>query len=167
MSWKETLTKQTEGAYKAAEGLLAQLTDDDLAWKPATGENWMTIGQLLDHLVQSCGVLMESFITGEWNLPEGGMPKADKLPAVANLDEAKERIAEDRKKALDVLDGLTDDDFCDRMVAAPWDKAPLPLGAQLGFMVTHIESHRSQLYYYLKLMGKPVHTGHLWGWGND
>ena len=163
MGWKDTLTKQTEGAYKAADGLLALLTDEDLVWKPATGENWMTVGQLLDHLVQSCGVLMESFLTGEWNLPEEGMPKADKLPAVASLDEAKKRLSADRGKALAVLGGLTDADLCDRLVAAPWDKTPLPLGAQLGFMVAHLESHKSQLFYYLKLQGKPVHSGHLWG----
>jgi hypothetical protein len=30
-------------------------------------------------------------------------------------------------------------------------------------MVDHLASHKSQLFYYLKLMGRPVHTGSLWG----
>lgn len=163
MGWKDTLTQQTKGAYKATEGLIDLLTDDDLGWKPATGENWMTIGQLLEHLSESCGTLMRSFVTGEWNLPEGGMQPADKLPTIANLDEAKQRLAADKQAALSTLAELADDDLCNRKVSAPWDKEPLPLGHQLGFMAAHLESHRSQLFYYLKLMGKPVHTGHLWG----
>jgi len=163
MGWKDTLVEQTQSAYKAVEGLMALLTDEELAWKPATGENWMTVGQLLEHLVESCGVLMRSFVTGEWDLPEEGMPSADELPTVGSVAEAKKRLAGDKKVALDTLTGLTDDDLCSRQVVAPWEKDPRPLGAQLGFMIAHIESHRSQLFYYLKLQGKPVHTGHLWG----
>jgi hypothetical protein len=30
-------------------------------------------------------------------------------------------------------------------------------------MVTHLDVHKSQLFYYLKLQGKPVNTAHLWG----
>jgi hypothetical protein len=51
------------------------------------------------------------------------------------------------------------------MVAAPW--APndeQPLGRQfLGMSRPPGESHKSQLFYYLKLMGRDVNTMHLWG----
>jgi len=30
-------------------------------------------------------------------------------------------------------------------------------------MVAHLEMHKSQLYYYLKLLGRDVNTSHLWG----
>jgi hypothetical protein len=30
-------------------------------------------------------------------------------------------------------------------------------------MLAHLAQHKGQLFYYLKLMGRPVHTGHLWG----
>jgi hypothetical protein len=30
-------------------------------------------------------------------------------------------------------------------------------------MVDHLFCHKNQLFYYLKLMGKPVDTGSLWG----
>jgi uncharacterized damage-inducible protein DinB len=163
MGWKETLTEQTKTAYKATEGLISLLSEGDLDWKPATGENWMTVGQLLAHLSESCGTLMRSFVTGEWDLPEEGAGTAETLPAIGSLAEAKERLAADKQVALDTLAGLTDDDLCNHEVTAPWEKTPRPLGAQLGVMVTHIESHKSQLFYYLKLQGKPVHTGHLWG----
>jgi hypothetical protein len=31
--------------------------------------------------------------------------------------------------------------------------------------VEHLGNHQSQLFYYLKLMGKPVNTMHLYGMG--
>jgi hypothetical protein len=30
-------------------------------------------------------------------------------------------------------------------------------------MIDHLKAHKSQLFYDLKLQGKPVNTGHLWG----
>jgi hypothetical protein len=29
--------------------------------------------------------------------------------------------------------------------------------------VQHLAQHKGHLFYYLKLQGKPVHTGDLWG----
>jgi len=163
MGWKDTLTEQTKGAYKATEGLIGLLSDDDLAWKPATGENWMTLGQLLEHLAESCGILMRWFVTDEWDLSDNDMVPAEKMKTIGSLAKAKERLAADKQIALETLADLSDDDLSNRQVAAPWNKTPQPLGAQLGFMAGHLESHKSQLFYYLKLMGKPVHTGSLWG----
>ncbi len=40
-----------------------------------------------------------------------------------------------------------------------------PLGFQLHQMVRHLDEHKAQLFYYLKLQGKPVNTGDLWGMG--
>jgi hypothetical protein len=39
----------------------------------------------------------------------------------------------------------------------------MTLGPRLAQMVDHLVLHKAQLFYYLKLQGKPVHTGHLWG----
>jgi len=163
MGWKDGLTEQTKSAYKAAEGLIAMLHEENLDWKPPTGENWMTVGQLLEHLVNSCGLLMRWFVTDAWDLSHNEMLPAEKMKTIGSLVEAKDRLAKDKEIAFETLAGLTDEDLCDRMVAAPWNPTPQPLGTQLGFMVAHLESHKSQLFYYMKLMGKPVHTGHLWG----
>ena len=51
-----------------------------------------------------------------------------------------------------------------REMAAPW--APgvsYALGRHLLQMVQHLETHKSQLFYYLKLQGVPVGTADLWG----
>jgi hypothetical protein len=50
------------------------------------------------------------------------------------------------------------------MMAAPW--APgreFVLGWHLLQMVRHLDLHKAQLFYYLKLQGESVNTGDLWG----
>jgi len=34
---------------------------------------------------------------------------------------------------------------------------------RLHEMVNHLNQHKGQLFYYLKLQGKAVNTMHLWG----
>ena len=65
-----------------------------------------------------------------------------------------------------MIDLATEDDLVSKAVTAPWNPTPRILGLRLLDMLRHLESHKAQLYTYLKLMGKPVHTGHLWGMGN-
>ena len=51
----------------------------------------------------------------------------------------------------------------DEPTVAPWNPMPSPLGSMLLMGITHLNQHKGQLFYYLKLQGKPVHTGTLWG----
>jgi hypothetical protein len=37
------------------------------------------------------------------------------------------------------------------------------LGRRLLQMVDHLKAHKGQLFYYLKLQGKPVNTHDYWG----
>jgi len=37
------------------------------------------------------------------------------------------------------------------------------LGWHLLQMVRHLDQHKGQLFYYLKLQGEPVNTADLWG----
>ena len=55
MNWSELLRAEVEDAYRAAEGLLNHVDDENLDWKPATGDNWMTTGQLVRHIASACG----------------------------------------------------------------------------------------------------------------
>ena len=96
MSWKDALIEQTKAAYNATEGLLGMLDDEDLSWQPASGENWMSVGQLLEHLAESCGMLMRFFVTDAWDLSDNGMLPAEKMPTIGSLTEARERLARDR-----------------------------------------------------------------------
>ena len=173
LSWTDLVNGEIEATYRATFGLIDLVEDEHLDWKPSTGSNWMTTGQLLAHITFACGLCCRGFVTGEWSAPEGlehgesedgeMLLPAEKLPSIASIDDARRRLAEDKALALRTVAEAGEDALATRMVAAPWNPTPRNLGQQFLDMVGHLESHKSQLFYYLKLLGKPVHTGHLWG----
>jgi len=170
MNWTELIKTEIETTYQVTDALIDLVDADRLDWKPATGSNWMTVGQLLCHLTDACGSAIRGFVTGDWGMPSEGetsaedmLPPADKFPAIASVAETKRLLAEDKKLALDMLAQCSEDQLANKMVAAPWNPTEMALGYRLLQMVTHLDRHKGQLFYYLKLQGKPVHTGHLWG----
>jgi hypothetical protein len=175
MKWTELLEAGIEGAYPVANALMAKVSDSELGWKPATGQNWMTVGQLLMHMTTACGFCFRGFVTGDWGMPPGVdmkdlppedmLPPAEKMPAVESVAEARQKLAEDKAVALAMIAQAGEDDLDGKMIAAPWDPsgAVKPLGQHLLGMIVHLDAHKSQLFYYLKLMGKPVNTHDLWG----
>ena len=132
----------------------------------------MTMGQLLMHLTSACGASFRGFVTGDWGMPEGAdvgemsademLPPAEKLPAAASVSQAKELLAEDRELARRMLAEAGEKRLAEQNASAPWDPRPMLLGHRLLEMVGHLGSHKSHLFYYLKLQGVPVNTGHLW-----
>ena len=70
MLWKEMLAQNLESTYLSTEMLIDWIQEDDLDWKPAQSNNWMTTRQVLHHLVNSSGPSFNAFIHGEWGIPE-------------------------------------------------------------------------------------------------
>jgi uncharacterized damage-inducible protein DinB len=172
MNWTELLKSEIDRAYQVTENLMDLVDEDRLDWKPATGSNWMTTGQLLMHLPSACGTAIQGFVTGDWGIPEGVdpremppdemIPAAERLPAAKSVAEAKKLLAEDKQLALDMLATCSEERLGTEPAPAPWDPTPMLLGHRLLQMVQHLVQHKGQLYYYLKLQGKPVNTGNLW-----
>lgn len=154
-------------AYKATAGLMKLVPDDKLGWRPAETGNWMTTGQLLEHLATSTGVGANSFVKDEWpDLPmEEMLPTLDKMAAVSTVEEALKKLEADRALTQKCLAELSEEDFSKKMAAAPWNPTTLPLWRQLLLMVEHQINHKAMLFAYLKLMGVEVNTGHLYGMG--
>jgi hypothetical protein len=174
VNWTAFLTEEVETAYFAVDNLLNKIDPDRLDWKPETGSNWMTVGQLLHHLGDGCGAPFKGFVTGDWGFPpdlnvaeippEAMFPPAETLPAVADLPEARRRLCEDKALALKMIQEAGEENLDSKPVAAPWAPAmSKPLGRQLMSMVRHLDYHKAQLFYYLKLQGKKVGTPDLWG----
>lgn len=173
MNWTELLKAEIESSCSVAEKLLDLVDDSTLDWKPSTGSNWMTTGQLLKHISGACGAAFRGFITGDWGLPEGMeiseisaeemLPPAEKLPTIASIAEAKQLLREDKQAAIEMLAACTEEELALKPAPAPWDPAEMMLGHRLLQMVDHLKQHKGQLFYYLKLQGKPVNTGDLWG----
>ncbi|HUH64354.1 MAG TPA: DinB family protein [Terracidiphilus sp.] len=165
---------EIEAAYGSAERLFRLVDANNLHWKPDSGTNWMTMGQLLRHVSQACGVGCRGFVTGDWSLPGGKsmeelspaemLPPAEKLPSVDDVGEAMRLLQGDRDLALGMIEQAGEDGLANREIAAPWlPEIRMPLGHHILRMIQHLEKHKSQLFYYLKLQGQPVNTGDLWG----
>ena len=173
MDWKQLLTEEIEYNYGVAHQVMGLVDAGSLDWKPVHGQNWMTTGQLLMHMTTACGTAFKGFITGNWDMPEGldmddmkpedMLPPAEALPTIESVAAAQKALAQDKKLALDMLATVSEDDLQNKLAPAPWDPRPVILGHRLLGMVGHLNAHKSQLYYYLKLQGKPVNTGILWG----
>jgi len=173
MSWTELLKNEIEHTYGVTDKLMDLVDENQLGWKPSTGSNWMTIGQVLRHITDACGAAMKGFVTGDWGMPEGFdpsqlppeemLPSAEKLPTIESVAEAKKLLAEDKQVALEMLAKCSENDLDNKIATAPWDPTELVLGYRLLQMVDHLKQHKAQLFYYLKLQGKPVNTGNLWG----
>ncbi len=166
MNWTEVLKYEVESTYSTTEKLLALVTDDRLGWKPSEGANWMTMGQLLKHLTQGCGMAFKALTTGDWGVPESEaaqLPPAEALPTVTSVAEAARALCEDKKLALDTLAAIAEQRLANEGTPVPWDPTRLALGHRLLQMVEHQKQHKGQLFYYLKLQGQPVGTRELWG----
>jgi uncharacterized damage-inducible protein DinB len=173
MNWTELLKAEVQSTYAVTEKLLELVGEDTLEWRPSTGSHWMTTGQLLKHLTQGCGAAFRAFITGDWGLPEetdiseltpeAHLPPADKLPTVESVAEARRLLREDQETALEMVTAAGEEQLAGKPAPAPWDPSEMVLGRRLLQMVDHQKQHKGQLFYYLKLQGKPVATPDLWG----
>lgn len=171
--FKEMIHGAIEYNYAVTERLIDRVDPQALSWKPATGTNWMTTGQLLLHITGACGSSIKGFVTGDWGMPEGidmselppdaMLPPAESLPAVGSVEEAKTLLAEDKALALELLHSVSEEQLATEIKTAPWDPMEFPLGIRMLQMVDHLKQHKGQLFYYLKLQGQPVDTGDLWG----
>jgi len=174
VNWTQLLKIEIETTYTVTARLLDKVDPDSLEWKPESGVNWMSVGQLVKHISNACGAPCQGFVTGDWGLPAGRkpedlspeemLPPAEKMPSVESVDEARKLLAEDKSVSLQMIGQAGEHDLASRMIAAPWAPgSPFPLGLHLLRMVQHLDHHKSQLFYYLKLQGKPVNTADLWG----
>ncbi len=164
------LKREIDQAYRAAEVLFKLVDNDKLGWRPATGTNWLTVGQLLLHCSRACGWCCNNFLTNEWrddsidieDQTDGMMPTADDYKSVGSVQEALDLLADDKRIALDAIASVGETRLAGERISAPWG-TEATLGQQFLGMITHLNVHRAQLFYYLKLQGQPVNTAHLWG----
>jgi uncharacterized damage-inducible protein DinB len=162
MNWTELLKSEMDEVYRATEGLIDLVDEDALDWTPASGENWMTTRQLLRHLTDACGWCCSNFVDDAWGpimAGEGESPPT----TVDSVAEAKAELAKDKLRAFAAVEQAGNDALESKLVPAPWDPTERPLGQHLLQMVGHLNTHKAQLFYYLKLQGKPVNTFTMWG----
>ena len=175
MTLNEILKEDAEDVYRTTEGLFRLVDEAALDWKPSTGTNWMTTGQLLRHCTDACGMTVKGFVTGDWEMPmspddippDEMMPTAEKMPSIGSVDEAIRLLAEDKATAMQLFAEVSEDRLADERSAPPWGGRERSLFQHLNAMIGHLGQHKGQLFYYLKLQGKPVNTMHLWMGGGE
>ena len=59
MDWTQLIRLEMEGVYKNADHLMSMCDDGRLGWKPSPENNWMTLGQLLNHVSEACGMAIK------------------------------------------------------------------------------------------------------------
>jgi len=145
------------------QAMVEMVPDDKLDWAPAEG--FMSIGQVLKHLSENW-CIVKMMVTNEWPFKnEEDMGEAMKLENMVSCSksEALATMADDLKGAINYIENdLSDDDFFNKTVTAPWGFKGEICRAVL-MANDHQLNHKMQLHIYLKQIGLPVHTGTLYG----
>lgn len=172
MKLAEILKQDAEGVYRAAEALFKLVDDDKLDWKPQTGSNWMNVGQLIQHCTEACGKCIKGFVTGEWDFPapppDAPPPSPDQMPSAETMKAAKSKaealklLEADKALCMRILSEVSEDRLATERSAPPWGGPERTLYQHCNEMIWHLGQHKGQLFYYLKLQGKPVNTMTLW-----
>ena len=165
MGWTEILLREIDDSYKATIGLMKMVDADMLDWRPESAAaeghtGWMTTGELMGHLSSACGWCSERFLKNDWdqNLQGGGATQ------VESVESAIAAVEADKEVAITTVREYGEERLANEEISAPWGVKG-PAGKLLLDNVNHLNQHKSQLFYYLKIRGKPVHTGDLWGLG--
>jgi hypothetical protein len=90
---------------------------------------------------------------------EAGM-KLENMPACGG-EEALHKLEQDKITLREVLAGVTEEDFGNKIVSVPWGWKTKMERMALDFR-EHFINHKMQLFTYLKLLGFPVNTGTLY-----
>jgi hypothetical protein len=147
--------------YRPAEKLIGMVPADKLGWRP--GPTFMSVGQVICHLSDGFGGGFEMLLSGKWpsmdEMAEG--MKLENLPSCTS-QEALDRLEKDKKILRQVLDGVSEEDFTNKVVSVPWGMAGKVERIAISFL-NHLSNHKMQLFTYLKLLGLPVNTETLYG----
>ena len=147
--------------YRPAETLISMVPADKLNWKP--GPTFMSIGQVICHLSDGFGGGFEMLFSGKWPSMEemGESMKLENLPS-CSPQEALDKLEKDKKVLRQILDGVSEEDFTNKVVSVPWGMTAKVERIAISFL-NHLSNHKMQLFTYLKLLGLPVNTETLYG----
>ncbi len=149
-------------AYKPAEVLIKLVPADKLNWRP--GPKFMSLGQVICHLSEGVSAEMNCLITGKWPYNPDQMVemmKLENLPS-CGVEEALGKLENDKTRLRTFLDGISEQDFAEKVVSVPWGWQAKLERMAISFR-EHFTNHKMQLFTYLKLLDLPVDTSTLYG----
>ena len=149
-------------AYRPAEALMRMVPRDKLDWRP--GPKFMSLGQLIHHLADGVGVGLRCLLNDDW--PFKGeeemmeQMKLENLPS-CGVEEGLKKLEDDKSVLRQVLGGVSEADFSQKVVSAPWGTKGKIERMAIDFR-EHFTNHKMQLFMYLKVLGLPVNTETLY-----
>jgi hypothetical protein len=148
-------------SYRPAEKLISMVPADKLNWRP--GPTFMSAGQVICHLSGGVGAGLEWLLASKLPSMEemAEALKLENLPS-CSPQEALDKLEKDKTILRQVLDGLSEEEFTNKVVSVPWGVRAKMERMAIGFL-THFTNHKMQLFTYLKLLGLPVDTQTLYG----
>jgi hypothetical protein len=155
---KDEYFQYTMEAFKPTETLLKMVPADKLDWKP--GPSFMTMGHLIHHLSGGIGAELRMAIDNSWPKPEEMAEMMKQTPS-CSVAEGLARLEQDKSALRDLLAGMTEEEFADKIVTVPWGWKCTMEKMALNFR-DHFVHHKMQLFTYLKLLGLPVNTETLY-----
>ena len=153
---KEEFYQYALDSFKPTEAMLKMVPADKLDWKP--GGNFMTLGQLINHLGDGIGAELRMALTNSWPKPEEMMSK--EIPS-CSVQEALEKLEKDKATLSEVLASVSEEEFTNKTLKVPWGWESKMEKMALDFR-EHFTNHKMQLFTYLKLLGFPVNTETLY-----
>ena len=162
MTWTDTLHREIRYTYAAAASLMKLVGADELDYRPplpegAESTGWMSMGQLLQHMTGSCGAMCKAFEANDWTPITSNQPSEP--PSAEGVEAALAALDADRQVALAAIATAGEDRMEGDRVTAPWGIEG-SLGQQFLDSVKHLSQHKGQLFYYLKLLGRPAPNRH-------
>jgi len=147
--------------YRPAEKLIGMVPAEKLNWHP--GPEFMSTGQVIYHLGGAVGAGLDWLLSGKLPAREefAERMKLENLPS-CSPQEALKKLEEDKTTLRRILDGLSEGDFTNKLVSAPWGVTAKTERMAIAFLA-HFNNHKMQLFTYLKLLGLPVDTRTLYG----
>ena len=149
------------GNYPPVEKMIGLIPADKLDWRP--GPTFMSFGQVICHLSDGLGSGFEMLLSNKWPAMEEmeeGM-KLENLPS-CSPQEALDKLEKDKGILRQALDGVSEEDFANKVVSVPWGWQAKIERMGVSFL-QHFTNHKMQLFTYLKLLGLPVDTQTLYG----
>jgi hypothetical protein len=146
-------------AFKPAEAMIKMVPADKLDWKP--GPSFMTLGNLIHHLSGGIGTELRMLVNNSWPKPEEMQAAMQGAMPSCTIQEALDRLEQDKATLREVLAGVTEEEFANKIVSVPWGWQNNLERMSLDFR-DHFVHHKMQLFTYLKLLGFPVNTETLY-----
>ncbi len=153
-TFKQTFITAHDRAVESIARLfkIVPVNVDLMNYKPH--EKSMVMHDLVKHLQQTELYFVRGALTNVWDMESVKWYVGKHEPMI-------DQLMADRREAMGMLDEIPNDDLLQRQVGLSYMTGTL---ADILFHnLDHIGHHRTQLFYYLKLLEEPVDSRSIWG----